>query len=235
MMRLLRAAGAPVLAVLLLLLLLASDADAVQGITYTVRQGDTLNSIAAAHGTTATAIARANGLANPDYLRVGQRLTIPATGSAVRPPAVRPARTAASGSYNSYGGGPQTYLDPTRFAVSVSKQHCWLIEDNLVTGSWSCSTGRRGYDTPPGFYTVQSKTPVAYGSRWNFYMPYWLGIYYLGSTENGIHGLPYNKWGKDWANRIGTPVSFGCVVLQDAAAKQLYEVAYVGMQVIILK
>jgi LysM repeat protein len=234
-MRLLRDIGARSFLAMLVLLVLLPGAAAAQGVTYTVRPGDTLNSIAAAHGTTATAIARANSLTNPDYLRVGQRLIIPAGGAAVKPPSSSPARPVKARSYNKYGGGPQTYLDPTRFAVSISKQHCWLIQDNLVTGSWPCSTGRRGYETPPGFYTVESKTPVAYGSRWNFYMPNWLGIYYLGSTENGIHGLPYNKWGKDWGNRIGTPVSFGCVVLQDAAAKQLYDVAHIGMQVIILE
>ena len=235
MMQLLRVIGVRSFVALLVLLVLLPGAAAAQGVTHTVRPGDTLNSIAAAYGTTSTAIARANSLTNPDDLKVGQRLVIPAGGSAARSPARSPAQPVKSGSYNGYGGGPQTYLDANRFAVSISKQHCWLIQDNLVTGSWPCSTGRWGYETPPGFYTIESKTPVAYGSRWNFYMPFWLGIYFLGSTENGIHGLPYNKWGKDWGNRIGTPVSFGCVVLQDAAAKQLYEVATIGMQVIILK
>ena len=142
---------------------------------------------------------------------------------------------ARSPAYNRYGGGPKNYLDPTRFAASISMQHCWLIENDFVTGSWPCSTGRRGYETPPGFYTIQTKLPSVYGSRWDFYMPYWLGIYFIGSTENGIHGLPYNQWGKDWKDKIGTPISFGCIVLDDPAAKQLYEVAYVGMQIIILK
>ena len=234
-MRLLWVIGARSVIALLVLFLLLPGAAAAQGVTHTVRPGDTLNSIAAAYGTTATAIARANSLANPDYLRVGQRLVIPSGGSAASSPARSSARPVKSGSYNRYGGGPQTYLDPTRFAASISKQHCWLIQNNLVTGSWPCSTGRRGYETPPGFYTIQSKVPVAYGSRWNFYMPNWLGIYNIGSTENGIHGLPYNKWGKDWGNRIGAPISFGCIVLQDAAAKQLYDVATIGMQIIILK
>lgn len=222
------AAGRWLVAAILLFLLLPAPALA-GNITYTVRPGDTLNSIAARYGTTATAIARANGLANPDHIRVGQVLVIPGASSGSN------TAVSKSNAYNRPGGGPQTYLDPTRFAVSISKQHCWLIQNNQVTGSWPCSTGRRGYATPPGFYTVQSKIPVAYGSRWNFYMPYWLGIYTIGSTENGIHGLPYNKWGKDWGDKIGTPISFGCIVLQDAAAKQLYNVAYIGMQVIILK
>ncbi len=50
------------------------------GATYTVRRGDTLSSIASRHGTTASAIARVNGLANPSYIYVGQRLSIPSGG-----------------------------------------------------------------------------------------------------------------------------------------------------------
>jgi LysM repeat protein len=44
--------------------------------TYTVRRGDTLYSIARRYGTTVEAIAAANGIANPNCIRVGQVLTI---------------------------------------------------------------------------------------------------------------------------------------------------------------
>jgi LysM repeat protein len=42
-----------------------------------VRQGETLQSIAAMYGTTVDALARANGIVNANYIWVGQRLTIP--------------------------------------------------------------------------------------------------------------------------------------------------------------
>ncbi len=54
-----------------------SSADASSGSTYTVRAGDTLSAIAARHATTVAVLAAANGLDNPSYIRVGQRLTIP--------------------------------------------------------------------------------------------------------------------------------------------------------------
>jgi putative chitinase len=44
---------------------------------YRVRHGDTLSGIAWRHGTTAWAIARANGIANPNRIYAGQRLHIP--------------------------------------------------------------------------------------------------------------------------------------------------------------
>jgi LysM repeat protein len=47
-----------------------------------VRRGENLNSIAQMYGTTVDAICRANGIVNPNYIWVGQRLTIPGGTSA---------------------------------------------------------------------------------------------------------------------------------------------------------
>lgn len=46
--------------------------------TYTVRAGDTLGAIAGRLGVTVQALATLNGLANPDLIRVGQSLRVPA-------------------------------------------------------------------------------------------------------------------------------------------------------------
>jgi LysM repeat protein len=56
--------------------------------TYTVVAGDTLGAIASQFGTTISALSAANGLADPNALRVGQELIIP-------PPA--PAEEAVAG------------------------------------------------------------------------------------------------------------------------------------------
>jgi LysM repeat protein len=45
--------------------------------TYTVVQGDTLYAIAGRHGTSVDAIVKANSLANPDFLSIGQVLQVP--------------------------------------------------------------------------------------------------------------------------------------------------------------
>jgi LysM repeat protein len=58
---------------------------------HTVRRGETLGAIASRYGTTTAAIAKANGIANPDRIVAGARLTIPGGGSAPAAP--------ASGSY----------------------------------------------------------------------------------------------------------------------------------------
>ena len=54
--------------------------------THTVQRGDTLYSIARRYGTTVEAIAAANGITNPNLIRVGQKLTIPTSGSPAPPP-----------------------------------------------------------------------------------------------------------------------------------------------------
>lgn len=60
-------------------------------IKHTVRAGENLPQIAQRYGTTVQVIVRANGLANPNVIWVGQVLTIPATGGSqvvIAPPAV---------------------------------------------------------------------------------------------------------------------------------------------------
>jgi LysM repeat protein len=60
--------------------------------TYTVRPGDTVLGIAARSGSTAAAIAAANGLDRRGFIRVGQVLTLPPAG-----PAGSPATASATG------------------------------------------------------------------------------------------------------------------------------------------
>jgi LysM repeat protein len=45
--------------------------------TVTVRSGDSLSKFAAQHGTSVRALADANGITNPDRIRIGQTLVIP--------------------------------------------------------------------------------------------------------------------------------------------------------------
>lgn len=63
------------------------------GCYYIVRRGDTLFSIARRFGTTIAAIAQANGISNPRYIRAGQRLIIPGAYPAWAPPSAAPGAT----------------------------------------------------------------------------------------------------------------------------------------------
>ena len=118
--------------------------------------------------------------------------------------------------------------------VSINQQRCKVYQGDEVLYNWPCSTGRAGSGTKTGTFYVQSKIREAWGSRWGFYMPYWLGIYWAGGSENGIHGLPYAPGGYPiWANSLGTPVTYGCVLLGANESATLWEMAYIGMPVTI--
>ena len=123
----------------------------------------------------------------------------------------------------------------TKFVASISQQRCWLYSGETVIARWICSTGRTGASTRPGSYKIQSKMPKAYGSTWNIWMPFWLGIYWAGGSENGIHGLPWDaKTGVQiWSGNVGKPITFGCVMLDNVNAKMLYDMAWIGMPVVI--
>lgn len=73
----------------------AASAPVAKAGTYTVKAGDTLGGIAARHHSSSAAIAAANHIANPNALKVGQVLRIPAV-SAVKSPAARKATVPAS-------------------------------------------------------------------------------------------------------------------------------------------
>jgi lipoprotein-anchoring transpeptidase ErfK/SrfK len=62
-------------------------------------------------------------------------------------------------------------------------------------------------------------------------MPHWLGIYWAGGSENGIHALPLKDGNKLWAGYLGSPISYGCIVLDTADAAALYEWADLGTPV----
>jgi lipoprotein-anchoring transpeptidase ErfK/SrfK len=68
---------------------------------YIVQPGDTLGTIAARFGVSATALARANGIANPDRIYIGQNLVIPGkSGSGGSTAAPKPPSSApATGTY----------------------------------------------------------------------------------------------------------------------------------------
>jgi hypothetical protein len=53
--------------------------------TYKVKSGDTLGEIAAAHGTTVTALASLNGISNPNRVAAGKVLRLPARTSTAKP------------------------------------------------------------------------------------------------------------------------------------------------------
>jgi len=116
--------------------------------------------------------------------------------------------------------------------VDISEQHMYVYDGGALVYSFVVSTGEPGRETRPGSYSVLNKIPNAYGATWNIWMPNWLGIYWAGSLQNGIHALPIqsNGW-RLWEGYLGTPVSYGCVILGVNESQLLYDWAEVGTPV----
>jgi LysM repeat protein len=185
--------------------------------TYTVARGDTLGSIARRFGMTTSSLASLNHVANPNLIYTGQTLTI--TGTAPVTEAVSQPVVSAPAAVKEIN-------------VDISEQRMRVYENGALIWDWVTSTGEPGRDTAPGHYSVLNKIPNAYGATWNLWMPNWLGIYWAGYLQNGIHSLPILSDGsKLWAGWLGTPVSYGCVILDDTNSLTLYNWAEVGTPV----
>lgn len=125
-------------------------------------------------------------------------------------------------------------IPPDRIEVDLSEKRVKVYEDNKVIRSFIVCTGRRSAPTLPGRYEIQDKLPTAYASKWDIYMPLWLGIYYAGGSQNGFHSLPETRNGtRLWRDALGTGCSYGCIVLDVPDAEFLYDWAEVGTVVLI--
>jgi LysM repeat protein len=192
--------------------------------THVVAAGENLFRIALRYGLTTSQLAAANGLSDQSSIYVGQVLRIPGAGQSL---SMSPAPS-VSPLIGSYASGAK------KIVISISQQHLWAYDSDQLVYSFVASTGLATSPTKPGTYQVLDKIPNAYASQWNLQMPDWLGIYYVGRIENGIHALPILSNGQRlWSGYLGRPVSFGCIVLDTQAAQRLYSWADVGTPVVI--
>jgi lipoprotein-anchoring transpeptidase ErfK/SrfK len=126
---------------------------------------------------------------------------------------------------------PQVYTGGKSVLVDISEQHMYVYDGSLLVYSFVASTGMNNA-TRTGNFSVLNKIPNAYGATWDIWMPSWLGIYWAGSLQNGIHALPILSNGATlWGGYLGTPISYGCVVLGSYEAQLLYDWVDVGTPV----
>lgn len=126
---------------------------------------------------------------------------------------------------------PVNYSGGKYILVDISDQHMYVYEGEYLIYSFVASTGMNNA-TRTGSFSVLDKIPNAYGATWDLWMPNWLGIYWASSLENGIHALPILSNGATlWAGFLGSPISYGCVVLGTYDSQLLYDWAEVGVPV----
>lgn len=170
--------------------------------TYTVQPGDTLLSLSFEIGVPWFIIRDANPGTGTDGLVAGQQITLPPKDANLPLPVVR----------------------NKRIVISISQQRLWSYENGQLRTQSVISTGIARSPTMPGVFQIRSHEINAYASNWDLWMPHFMGIYEASpGFMNGIHGLPLLSSGvRLWGNVLGSPASYGCIIMTLAEAEELY-------------
>jgi hypothetical protein len=110
---------------------------------------------------------------------------------------------------------------PVLLIVNVATQRAILYRNGLPIGITTVSTGRPGYRTPTGVFTVLQRRVEHYSSIYdNAPMPYMQRLTWGGVA---LHA----------GNLPGYPASHGCIRMPQEFARLLYGATHLGMTVIV--
>jgi len=110
---------------------------------------------------------------------------------------------------------------PVTIIVSLKTQRAYAYRNGVPIGVSTVSTGKAGYDTPTGIFTILQKEVDHKSNLYaNAPMPFMQRLTWTGIA---IHA----------GNLPGYPASHGCVRLPLAFAKLLFEVTKLGLTVVI--
>lgn len=112
--------------------------------------------------------------------------------------------------------------------INLSYEYMTVYQGNTVLLETYISSGRPGFDTPPGTFYINSKLPVqdmegVLGGEY-YNVPSVPDVMYFTDVGHAIHGAY-------WHNNFGTPMSHGCINMPLDAAAYLYSIAPIGTRV----
>ncbi len=112
--------------------------------------------------------------------------------------------------------------------VNLSSQYMIAYEGDLAVNETYVSTGRPGFDTPPGTfyvnYTLESQTMEGVLGGEYYYVPDVPYVMYFTDVGHAIHGAY-------WHSNFGAVMSHGCINLPMWFAEWLYYWAPGGMRI----
>jgi hypothetical protein len=112
---------------------------------------------------------------------------------------------------------------PVLLIVNLDTQRAALFRNGVPIAASTLSTGRPGYETPTGVFTILQKHVEHYSSKYdNAPMPYMQRLTWLGVALHAGQ-LP------------GYPASHGCIRLPKEFARLLYGVTRLGMTVVVTR
>jgi len=120
--------------------------------------------------------------------------------------------------------------------VRRSEQRLYLYHKGKFVKAYMVSTGKPSTITPLGWWRIADKEgispPDIFGTRWMGWerLNRRTGLYewYASSPPFGIHGT-------NEPEKIGTPVSSGCVRLRNADVEELFDQVTVGTRVLVIE
>ncbi len=184
--------------------------------THVVQVGESLAAISRLYGISWPAIARANGISDPNHIYSGQVLTIPAVddgqGGYMQP-----------ASYSPSSAAPPTLTNGKQIVVDLSDQMTYAYENGALLRSVLVSTGLWGTPTVQGDYQVYVKYTSQTMSGPGYYLP---GVPYVMYFYQG-----YSLHGTYWHSNFGQPISHGCVNMPTPEAEWFFSWAEVGTPV----
>lgn len=131
------------------------------------------------------------------------------------PQQLKPGEWIWGGSEQFRGRGPMAVI------VSLTEQRAYAYRNGVLIGVSTVSTGKKGYETPTGVFTILQKDKNHHSSLYDDApMPYQQRLTWDGIALHA-GGLP------------GYPESHGCVHLPTVFARHLFEATNMGMTVVV--
>lgn len=120
-------------------------------------------------------------------------------------------------------GGDDRTAGPMAVIVSLTEQRAYAYRNGILIAVSTVSTGKPGYETPSGVFTILQKDKDHHSNKYNSApMPYQQRLTWDGVALHA-GGLP------------GFPESHGCVHLPTQFANLLFNATAMGMTVVIAK
>jgi LysM repeat protein len=176
-------------------------------IYHVVQPGESLSAIAAYHGVTMQSVMDANGLWDPNNVRVGQRLAV-----------IGGQRPTVSDAYAPPAGRKRIVVDLSDQTLTAWYGETVQLYTNISSGTWATPT-------ITGYYKIDRKYPQQRMTGPGYDIP---DVPYVMYFWQG-----YAFHGAYWHNNFGVPMSHGCVHLRPGEDQWLYNWAEPGTDVFI--
>ncbi|QWT19697.1 L,D-transpeptidase [Bacillus sp. NP157] len=144
---------------------------------------------------------------------------VPTWGAKQSSPADTPPSALKAGEW--IWGGRATSPGPMAVIVSLTEQRAYAYRNGILIGVTTVSTGKKGYETPTGVFTILQKDKNHKSNKYNAApMPYQERLTWDGVALHA-GGLP------------GYPESHGCVHMPTEFARLLFDSTNMGMTVVV--